>query len=295
MLVHLKIMMRWSSTGRGVLLTGVAACLLACGGPEGGQELFQPAEVPGQVKDVPPDMTSVPLEPLPVLPMTEVDQTPPGNEMVPTGMLVTPQTSGCKPANGVSGSPTNISQAIVLLNTLPKPTSLACFLEALDRPLTLYMTSSDQSLQPSPGPRSPRTFILRDSLVMSIVFGGAASNTLEFGFRAVPSRSIKAEIVFPLTRDVSEDTLFSRVQQTPRTTICGNCHTGEGKEEYPGFPNGVFASDINGPYDFAEVKLDALKAEAASCDEAAEPYRCELLAAVFDHGETVQGILTDGR
>jgi hypothetical protein len=304
MLVHLKVMMRWSSTGRNVLLPGVAAWLLACGGAEGVDTLFQPAQAPGEVKDVPPEMRTEPLvtEPLVTVPPvmelpTGVEQTPLTNETTPTGML-TPLPppgqstgTGCKPANGVSGSPTTISEAIVLLNTLPKPTTLACFLEALDRPLTLYMTSSDQSLQPSPGPRSPRTFVLRGDFEMSIVFEGAASNTLEFGYRPIPSRSIKAEIVFPLTKDVSEDTLFSRIQVTPRTTLCGACHVGEGKEEFPGFPAGVFASDVNEPYGYFEVKLDLLKDEATDCDKAAEPYRCGLLSALFEHGETVQGLL----
>jgi hypothetical protein len=178
-----------------------------------------------------------------------------------------------------------------LLNTLPKPTSLACFLEALERPLTVYMTKSNQSLQPSPGARSPRTFILRGDFEMSIVLEGEASNTLEFGFRPTPSRSIKTEIVFPVTRDVSEDTIFSRIQVTPRTTICGACHVGEEHRDFPGFPAGVFESDVFAPFDLEEVSVDSLRPEAESCDEVAEPYRCGLLAALFDHGELVQGKL----
>jgi hypothetical protein len=272
----------------------VAACALACGSPEKKDTLFAPLESPGEVKDVPPETT-------PVVPAVEIPPaTEPGestNEVTPTGMLVTPrdttppESAGCKPATGVSGSPTTISEAIILINTLPKPTSLACFLEALDRPLSLYMTSNDQSLQPAQGPRSPRTFILRDNLEMSIVLDGMASNTLEFGFRPEISRSIKAEILFPVTRDVSESTLFDRIVQTPRTTKCGNCHVGEGKEAYPGFPNGVYASDVNAPYEIFEVKLDALQTEASTCDKTAEPYRCGLLSALFDHGDVNQGLL----
>jgi hypothetical protein len=197
----------------------------------------------------------------------------------------------CQPALGVPGAPETISQAIILLNTLPKPVTLACFLEALDRPLTLYLTKSDESLQPSPGARSPRAFILRGELAMSIVLDGPASNTLEFGYRTQPGRSIKAEIEFPLTIDVSETSLFDRVQTTPRTTKCGACHVGEGKFDYPGFPLGVFESDVLAPFELEEVSVESLRAEATSCDPAAEPYRCGLLASLFDHGEVVQGLL----
>jgi len=274
----------------------VTAVLLACGGAEKKATLFQPLEAPGEVLDVQPDAVTVP-----------VVEVPPGavgpstGEATPIGMLEmqpsatepgSTDSGGCKPANGVSGSPTTISEAIILINTLPKPTTLDCFLQALDRPLTLYMTSSDQSLQPAiAGPRSPRTFILRGDLEMSIVFEGIANNTLEFGYRPEISRSIKTEVLFPVTPDLSENTIFDRIVKTPRTTECGACHVGEAHEEYPGFPAGVYVSDVNPPYDIFEVKLDDLKAEASSCDKTAEPYRCGLLSALFDYGDTAQGVL----
>jgi hypothetical protein len=275
-------------------LPGVAAWLLACGGAGGGDELFQPAEKPGEVKDVPPETTTAPLAPLVEVPPPAVIET------MPPAMLVTPEPSAatrCKPANGVSGSPTTISEAIILINTLPRPTTLACFLEALDRPLTLYMTQSTSSLQPAVGgARSPRTFVLRDNFEMSIVFEGLANNTLEFGFRPVEqARSIKAEVAFPVTKDVSETSLFDRVQVTARTTKCGACHVGEAHEDFPGFPLGVFVSDAIGPLDYEEVTLPSMMTERASCDPVAEPYRCELLAALFDHGEVVRGVLKGPR
>jgi hypothetical protein len=199
----------------------------------------------------------------------------------------------CRPANGVSGRPENISQAIILLNTLPKPVTLECFLQALDRPLSIYMTSSNDSLQPSPGARSPRTFIINGNLAMSIVFDGSARDTLEFGYRPVLARSIKAEIVFPLTADVNERSLFERVQVTPRTTVCGGCHVGEALEEFPGFPAGAFASDVIVPFEMEEVSIDSMRAEVASCDPSAEEFRCGLLSALFEHGELVPGVLPE--
>ena len=42
----------------------------------------------------------------------------------------------CRPPAGVSGYPKTTQAALDLLNALPKPTSVACFVESLDRPLT---------------------------------------------------------------------------------------------------------------------------------------------------------------
>jgi hypothetical protein len=208
---------------------------------------------------------------------------------VATPPVIVPPTDpdGCTTPNGVSGTPRTLSEAIILMNSLPKPTSLSCFLQALSRPLDLYMTSSDQSLQPSPGERSPRTFIVYPPLVMSIVFEGPAHVTLELGYRTEPRRSIKTEIVFPLTTDVTDTNLFDEVQ-VGTATRCALCHTGEVQTIHPDLPAiSVFESDIIEPFDFREVDVESLRLERQACDATSEPARCELLSALFDFG-TVQ-------
>jgi hypothetical protein len=287
--------MRRVTHGRRSGWASAAACLLGlgCGGSEPDDSLFEGDPVPPEpmvmmpppeMEDDPPEMMEMTPPPAPMdTPAPPVE--PPVDEIDPN--------APCSPANGVSGRPENISQAIILLNTLPKPVTLACFLQALDRPLTIYMTSSDDSLQPSPGARSPRTFIINGNLAMSIVFDGGARDTLEFGYRPVLARSIKAEIEFPLTRDVNERSLFERVQVTERTTVCGGCHVSEALEEFPGFPAGAFSSDVIVPFDMEEVTIDAMAAEVASCDPTAEEYRCGLLSALFDQGELVPGRLPE--
>lgn len=289
---------RWINRGSSSKLVAAVACLVGCGGADADARLFEPVEAPAQTEVVTPAAVPVPTPDPVTAPPSGMNMEPPiaaedtsGEPPLDTAPEAEPEALGCKPALGVSGTPETISEVIILLNTLPKPTTLACFLEALERPLTVYMTQSDDSLQPSPGARSPRTFILRGELELSIVFDGLARDTLEFGFHYEPGRTIKAEIVFPLTRDVSESSLFDRVQVTPRTTQCGACHVGEAKEEFPGFPLGVFASDVIVPFDADEVSLESMQAEAASCVEADEPYRCGLLSALFDHGELVRGVL----
>jgi hypothetical protein len=224
--------------------------------------------VPGSAEDVPPVTT-------PVVPPAE--EPPPEQE---------PTASGCSTPNGVNGRPTTLEDAVILMNTLPRPTTLPCFIEALTRPLQVYMTESDQSLQPSPGPESPRIFIVNEPLVMSIVPAGPASVTLELGYRTQPRRSIKTEIVFPLTRDVTFDTFFDEVLNGA-VTRCSACHTSETKVFDPALNIEVFESDIYEPFSVYDVDVETVRAARAACDAAAEPDRCALLGALFDHGEVV--------
>jgi hypothetical protein len=179
-----------------------------------------------------------------------------------------------------------------LLNSLPKPTTLECFLQTLSRPLALYMTSSTQSLQPATGgERSPRTFVLRGALEMSIVLDGPAMATLEIAYRTAPERSIKTEILFPVARDVTPERFFDRVIVGSESTECGNCHVAEGKEDFEGFPDGVFVSDVIPPYEIFEVSLDRLRLEGTTCNAGSEPQRCALLSALLDHGDVQPGQL----
>jgi hypothetical protein len=195
-------------------------------------------------------------------------------------------SAACSPPPGVSGSPRNISELVALLDALPKPTSVACLLQSLDRPLELYLTSSGLSAQPSPAPRSPRTFVVLEPLVLSVVPEGGASTLVEVGYRTAPGRSIKLEIAFPLTRPLTPAPLLERVR-IGRVSMCGGCHTNEQRvaDGFFAAGEGGYESDILPPYGVLEMELDSLRAEAEGCDAAAEPQRCEMLQALFDHGE----------
>ena len=105
----------------------------------------------------------------------------------------------CVAPLGVNGSPRCTQELIELLNALPKPTSVACFLESLERPLTVYATSSQFSAQPAFSGASPRLFLKLGSLWLSVVIDGKSSYLMEFGDRVVgdPLRSIKGELQLP--------------------------------------------------------------------------------------------------
>jgi hypothetical protein len=187
----------------------------------------------------------------------------------------------CAPAPGTTGSPSAIADTVALANGLPKPVSLACFLEALQRPLRLVATRSLFSAQPAVGSRSPRIFLFMDGIIQSIVPEGSARNLLEMGEATSPGFSIKAELEFPITESITLATAFERLPMGDLTT-CGVCHNGH----VPALGiEGAFESEVLRPADEELVPLAELEAEARSCDAELEPERCAMLAALFQHGD----------
>jgi hypothetical protein len=189
----------------------------------------------------------------------------------------------CAPAPGTTGSPSSIAETVDLVNGLPKPVSLVCFLEALQRPLRLVATRSFFSAQPAVGARSPRIFLFMDGIIHSIVPEGSARNLLEMGEATGPVSSVKAELEFPITDTITLATAFERLPLDDLTT-CGVCH--DGNVPVWGI-DGAFESEVLRPADRELVPLAELENEARSCDGALEPERCAMLAALFQHGEVI--------
>jgi hypothetical protein len=190
----------------------------------------------------------------------------------------------CAPAPGTTGSPSSIAETVDLVNGLPKPVSLACFLEALERPLRLVATQSFFSAQPAMGARSPRIFLFMEGIIHSIVPEGSARNLLEMGEVTTPGSSIKAELEFPITENITLATAFERLPMMGGLTTCAVCHNGHvpvlGIE-------GAFESEVLRPADQELVPLAELEEEARSCDAELEPERCAMLGALFQHGEVI--------
>jgi hypothetical protein len=201
----------------------------------------------------------------------------------------------CSAASGTTGDPKTIYELLELINGLPRPVTLPCLLESLDRPLSLNANFNTQSAQPALGKRSPRIFIiLNESLSMSLVPGG--EGTLEFGARTAdePGVSVKGELHFPVEDELAPDDAFVRLAPAESTgltlqqaTSCGVCHDNERPAPAYPFP-GAFASAIVKPAPFFAVDVAAIQHERDTCDSAAEPERCAVLEAMFDHGDVVQ-------
>lgn len=190
----------------------------------------------------------------------------------------------CTAPEGTSASPQNTLETVQLLNALPKPTSVACFVESLARPLSVYATNSTFSAQPALGTKSPRVFIKLGQLWVSVVIDGESSYLVEFGdlLPGDPTRSIKGELELPLYVPVAASAPFDRVTYG-QGTACGLCHYDERPADNMPFP-GAFASIAFRPRDDTRVSIDSLRIEHQSCDWHSERHRCEMLSAVFEGG-----------
>lgn len=199
----------------------------------------------------------------------------------------------CQAPSGM-GSPSTIEAAVELLNALPKPTSVACFVESLDRPLAVTATNSTFSAQPALSNAAPRVFLKIGPLWMSIVMDGAPSELIEFGYQLPDPtpRSIKGELHLPLSSAIDPGAPYAHVLDDRDLlvgvgTVCRVCHGSEQLEEVPGIEN-VFSSVAFRPRPETYVSVESLRVHAQTCDWQVEPNRCEMLSALFDGGPVTE-------
>ena len=195
----------------------------------------------------------------------------------------------CPPPEGFGGSPTTIAELVEHLNRLPMPVTIPCLLESLDRPLSIYATWNTFSAQPALSPLDPRLFIFRDSLILSVVTSGDARYLLEMGDRTSATRSVKAEIKFPMTEAIALTDVYDRVGSEEGTN-CAFCHL-----------NATRSPTVSGAYAYESdyipgeprkrVELDYMRNSHLNCDAEAEPDRCDMYNSIFSHGEVVDGDL----
>src|SRR5687768_2690122 len=119
----------------------LVALVLGCGAaPEapadGAAEEVPQIQTPSVEGDAP---QTVVVGPPPANPVAE-PTAPPFAVDVPA---VPAARAPCSAPSGVSASPRNVSALVELINSLPRPTSLPCLLETLQRPLEIYLTRSE--------------------------------------------------------------------------------------------------------------------------------------------------------
>jgi hypothetical protein len=193
----------------------------------------------------------------------------------------TPAERTCLAPAGL-GAPTSIEGVVDLVNALPMPVELPCFLESLDRPFGLYASSSQAGAQPAVGDRSPRLFLYRDPLVMTVVPEGTGAHALELALFVGDRKSVKAEIRFPVETPLTHDAPYE-VIYVGAGTSCGTCHGTESRyapiEHARAYQSDVFQDDAS-----AAIPLGFAQQNAHDCDAELEPQRCAMLRAVFAHG-----------
>jgi hypothetical protein len=264
--------------------SGCIACTaLACGGTdpvEPAPTITERGEPAAEVGPALPEPADVAPE-APSKPLAE-----PPSVAVAVPQAPAPPAAPCVAPEGTNAAPRDIEELVALMNALPKPTTVACLLSSLERPLEIYATRSELSAQPASGAENPRTFLVLGPLLVSIVPGGASSHLVELGYRTTEGRSIKAEIAFPLTREVTAADLFERVQ-TGRVSMCSGCHANELRvtDGFFSGTEGAFESAVIPPLYFYEVDLETYRAEVPLCDTTLEPERCGMLNGLFEHGE----------
>ena len=188
----------------------------------------------------------------------------------------------CRPGPGASGAPGSLIEAVALINSLPRPVTLPCFLQSLERPLAVTATDSFISLQPAVGSRSPRIILFSKDLVITVVPEGRGAHTVEFGQFVAENRTLKAELSFPIANEVHPEDAFAKILHTSGT-VCRFCHAQEVSAAALGFPGGFVSSALR-PHEPTLVDLEELRAHHTTCNPVLEPQRCAILSALFDHG-----------
>lgn len=181
------------------------------------------------------------------------------------------------------GRPASIDDVVTLLNALPMPVTLPCFLEALDRPLGITAATSPFSAQPTESFEDPRLFLHDDALVMTIVTIGEASTVLELGEYTEPGRSRKAELELPVHEPLPRSAPYARTI-LGQGTSCALCHAderfAEAVEDLP-----TYTSEALAPEPAREISVAFVEQHARACADAEPSDRCALLQAVFAHGD----------
>lgn len=192
----------------------------------------------------------------------------------------------CHPPAWVNGSPQTIEDVTTLINALADEhggtVDLPCFVSSLNRPLGAAGSSGFVSAQPSAGARSPRMFLWSGALVLSVVPEGIGAHLLELGYQTAPTRSIKAEIEFPVKAPLSFSAPYDRIVNKADST-CSACHAHEEPATSVTWAT-AFESEVLRISDDDVVDLASIGPESKKCDPAVEPQRCALLGAIFTQG-----------
>jgi hypothetical protein len=183
-------------------------------------------------------------------------------------------------------APQTVDDVIARLNALPKPVTVPCFTASLPRPLPVVATTSRFSAQPAGGPEDPRLFLFLGGVIASVVTAGDAKDLLELGELVTSSRTLKAELKFPLTKPVSRDDAYAHLDYVPASTTCGLCHSQE--ERHPAHDLARVSLALRPPARTL-MPLSTARALAAACDRETQRERCLAWASVFGFGEVVEG------
>lgn len=239
-----------------------------------------------------------------------------GISSVPQASSSSESSSSSEPSVMTCAAPlglsiTDIDSVTDWINAMPKPLSLACFLQSLPRPLYYNATKNVISAQPAIGQRSPRVFFLFDDLVLTVatqepvtrllgsnerVWDVDGERLLEMSMR-VPApelcnpQSIKAELKFPVTETLPRNAPYAGVESEffVGSSNCIACHSDEVVLDIIDGVNITRSEMLRGGRSNT-VSLSYMLNQYATCDidyDENEWYRCGMLEAIFAHGQII--------
>lgn len=194
----------------------------------------------------------------------------------------------CQAPDGVDAAPRTIEDAVYLLDSLPKPVTVECFVESLERPMTVIGSTDFISAQPAAGDAAPRIFAVYDTLIVSWVPDGDGSKVLEFAEEREGLMSVKAEINMPIEGTIAPEVAFDHIRNEGFGTVCGTCHVAEVVDPEIDYAE-AYMSQAMKPALSETMRLDDLETVADWCDPKATPRRCRIWDAVFYRGDLVDG------
>lgn len=187
----------------------------------------------------------------------------------------------------MDNAPQTIAGVVDLIDALPRPVTVACFVESLARPMTVIGSSSFFSAQPAAGAEAPRIFAVYDAMIMSFVPDGDGSYLLEFAEERPSNLSVKAEVHMPVEGEITYDDAFDHLRFR-EGTVCGSCHRAEEPAQDIEYGDAYVSLALR-PATHETVRVDEIRAQALACDSEATPRRCEIYDALFGGGDVHDG------
>lgn len=194
----------------------------------------------------------------------------------------------CQAPDGVNAAPGTILEALQLIDALPRPVTVACVLESLDRPMTLIGSTSPFSAQPAFGETAPRIFAIYNTLVLSVVPDGDGSHVIEFAEDRPNARSVKAELNMPVEGEMALSDAFDHLEQGNGGSICGSCHKQEQLAADIDYAT-AYESQALRPTPNDAISMWDIQDQAEACDPNTTPERCAIYDAIFYRGDVLEG------
>ena len=219
------------------------------------------------------------------------DLPPPSPEEIKAAAQAEAVRVHCGPqAVAYEGSLNTVAELASMLNGLPRPLDLPCFIAALPRPVAISATTSVISLQPAAGRRNPRIFLQSGgALITSITMVGDFSANLETSEPEpdAPGFTIKGDLRFPRHEALRESDFYRELVTPQGPTSCSGCHGGEHVVREVDGVNALSSRALK-PTRTQIVPIDQVQALADECTAEDTTHRCRMLRALFRDPEGIE-------